>query len=140
MDCLGNLVQCRFLKNIGKELSKARSAVTKENIEPQPVYGYKPATKREAKKLYNLNMKRCGFMAMFDDIDVEDKTTTYYLQDGSIVWMASRIKNIIDQAKLDSVTTNGDVPLYTGKHFIQNKAFYVVMYDLTFYVHPITTN
>lgn len=140
MNCLGNLVQCRFLKNIGKELVQARSVVAKDDVESLPVRGYKPIRKKESKRLYSYYIERCGFANTFGDIDPNDKTMMYYLQDGNIVWMASRTKSIIDQTKLDSVTTNGDIPLYSGKQFIQNKLFFVVMYDLTFYIQPITTN
>lgn len=140
MDCLVNLVRCKFLKNISKELSKARTALTKQTNQPVPVQGYKPAIRREAKKLYNYYMDQCGFSSILGDIDAEDKSITYYLQEGGIVWMASRIKDVIDQAKIDSITLNGDIPLYSGRQFIQNRVFYIVMYDLSFHVPAITTN
>lgn len=140
MDCLVNLVKCKFLKKLNSELIKARTALNNQSSRKHPKHGYKPAFRREAKKLYDYYMQYCSFTSTFDDIDPDDKTVTYYLQDNNIVWIACKSKQVIEQAKLDSLTMNGDIPLYSGKQYIHNKVFYVVMFDLIFSVPPITTN
>lgn len=144
MNCLDSLVKCRFLKNIGSELIKASRIVKdgKQSSSKQkhPAYGYKPCTKKEAKKIYDYYMKHYGFASMFDDIDAENIETTYYLQNDNIVWIACRQVSAINQIKLESMYMNGDIPLYQGRQYIQNKLYHVLMFDLTFHVPPITTN
>ncbi len=137
MQCLNNLIASQFLKNTTKELQLARNTLS-SSVLPEP--GQLPCTKKEQKKLYNTYMDILGFRDLYSDMDVDDYDMLYYLQDGYIVWLATRNKHSLKDAISDSLYTNGDIPFYQAKQFINSKLYYVAMYDLTFRMQPLTKN
>ena len=97
-------------------------------------------SKNARKKLYNQYVKSCGFTEYMNEIDEDDKDMLYALQEGPIVWLASKTSKIIQQSLYNSLYHTGDIPIYTGKQYINNKLHYVALYDLTFSIHPVTLN
>ena len=140
MACLSNLISNRFLKNVGKEITEART-VLKNNSKKQYRFGELPGPRALRKKQYDYFSRLIDLRGSFDDVDVNDSLDMLYcVQDGPIAWIACRTKDLVDQAMLDTLHTNGDVPFYTGKQYFQSRLFYVAMYDLTFRIPPPTTN
>jgi hypothetical protein len=139
MNCLENLINCRFLKNTGNELSQARDMLGSSEILLHHI-SYLPLSKEGRKDLYNYYMDLLGFKESFTQEDVEDLDMVYYIQEENIVWIASRIKQTIDTAVKESMYTTGDIPICRSRHFIHNRLFYTVMYDLTIQFPPLTTN
>ena len=139
MNCLEKLVSCSFLKNIGNELSQARTTLQHEDALPSYGSMY-PLQIKERKAYYNYYLKLTGFISNFGEEDVVSTDMIYYLQEQNIVWIASRAKFVIDDAVKESVNTTGDLYIYRGKHFIHNRLFHTVMYDLSYRFPPVTTN
>jgi len=140
MDCFDKLINTHFLKNIDKEFIEARNSLNQIPKPPIP-FGELPFLPKDRRKLYNYYMKLLDIKGSFDDVDVNDNPDmVYYLQEGPIAWIACRHKNIVDSAIKDSLYVNGEVTIYKGKQYIQNRLFYVAMYDLTIKVIPPTTN
>lgn len=139
MDCLNQLIKSKFLKNFSSEIIKARN--TLQAMEPRGnVLGYFPGKLADRKKIYDRYMNMYEFKASFDDVDVEDVEMVFYLQEDNIVWVASRIKQVIDHSIKESLYTTGDLCIHRSKHFIQNRLFYAAMFDLSFQITPPTVN
>lgn len=139
MNCLNQLIKSQFLKNFSSEIIKARN--TLQAMEPNhKTLGYYPGRLADRKKLYKYYMDFYDFKASFDEIDIQDIEMVYYLQEDNIVWVASRLKQVIDHSITESLYTTGDVCLYKTKHFIQNKLFHAAMFDLSFQIAPPTVN
>lgn len=138
MSCFAELYNSKFLKNIGFELTQARSAINSHK--PMRPLGLYYAKKQDRKRLYQQYVDACDFKSYIVDIDAEDKDMLYALQEGPIVWLASRSNQIIKQSLQNSLLQTGDLPIYTGKQFIYSKLFYIAMYDLSFSVEPVTLN
>lgn len=139
MNCLEKLVNCKFLKNIGNEISQARSTLQYEDLLPG-YDGMYPFLSKDRKAYYNYYLTLTGFKSNFSEEDVQSFDMIYYLQEQNIVWIASRAKFVIDEAIKESLNTTGDIYIYRGKHFIHNKLFHTVMYDLSYRFPPTTTN
>lgn len=140
MNCFNNLTKTKFLRNISDEIKAAHKSITIANM-PNEKPSFLPARFTDRKKLYNYYMKLYNFRGAFDDIDISvDDELIYYLQQGSIVWIASKYKAIVDKAILETAYTTGEVCLHSCKHVLQNKALYAAMFDLRFNIDPLTTN
>ncbi len=137
MSCLSQLISNQFLKNTHKELQLARTALSTLAM-PEP--GLLPCTKSDKKALYQYYEELLGFKDSYGDMHSEDYDMLYCIQDSHIVWIATRNKKLYHEALLDSVYTNGDVPFYQARQFINNRLYHVAMYDLTFTIQPLTKN
>lgn len=139
MSCFSKLVSSKFIKNIGTELLQARKILDapRQSIRKRSMYY---TSKTERKKLYNYHVQNCGFKDYFNEIDPEDTDMLFALQEGTIIWLACRSKSFLDMSAANSLHLTGDIPIYTGKHYINNKLFHVLLYDLSFQVIPPTTN
>lgn len=140
MNCLSNLIRTKFLRNIKNEVIQARNNITTNPMSSEKPSFY-PARLSDRKKLYNYYLKLYNFKGAFDEIDVDcDDELVYYLQQGSIVWIASRYKEVITKAILETAYTTGELCLHNCKHIIQNKTLYAAMFDLRINIDPLTTN
>jgi len=105
---------------------------------PEP--GLLPFTKSDKKALYKYYEELLGFKDSYGDMESDDYDMLYCIQDSYIVWIATRNKKSYHEALLDSIYTNGDIPFYQARQFINNRLYYVAMYDLTFRIQPLTKN
>jgi len=62
------------------------------------------------------------------------------LQEANVIFLACRSSTILKDSINSSLNVNGDVPLYVGKMYVQNKLMHVALYDLNWHIPPPTTN
>lgn len=139
MSCLDNLINCMFLKNTSSEIVQARR-VLQVNDEVSSKSIYLPLRTKDRKKLYDHYLDLWNFKQDLEHINLEDLDAIYTVQENNIVWMASRLGGVIDIAITEALYITGDLYIYRGRHFIQNKLIHTVLYDLNFQVPPPTTN
>ena len=140
MNCFRNLIQTKFLRNVQNEIEQAHNTITMDPIH-NDLPSFYPARLVDRKKLYNYYLKTYNFKSYLDDVDItaEDELV-FYMQQNAIVWIASRHKDVISKAIIDTLYTTGELCLHNCKHIIQNKAVYAAMFDTRFCITPLTKN
>lgn len=141
MNCLDSLVKTRFLRNIDNEIMQARNIVTNPDPMTAEIPDFLPARLSDRKKLYNRYLDLYDFRSRFADIDVDSlDDLVYYMDAGNIVLIVSRYKNVVTKIINETAYTTGEVCIHRCKHFIQNKAYYAAMFNMTLCITPLTTN
>lgn len=138
MTLLDELINSKFLSNIRTELREAKKALIESDI-----LIYQEAThyadKEAAKQLYYEVCESYGLFELLYLIEPSSKRVHYAHAD-QFIFAATRSKSLLKQAIQYSLSVNGDVPIITHKHKINNHTIHTVLFDTTFTVNPPSPN
>lgn len=139
MDCFNQLVNLKFLRGIDNTLSIARDTLNRKHLKYGSMVGMY-YNKKLRKQRYDAYLDFYGFSAEFDNFDPNDRFLLYYMHEDNILLISTRSPKVLNMTMTRNLLMSGDIPFYKGKQYIQNKLFYMAMYDLDFRMEPPTLN
>jgi hypothetical protein len=138
MALLENLIKSKFLTNLRTELKEAKRAIIDSNIllyQESTHY----ADRETARQLYYEVCESYGFFDILHTVSPTSKLV-HYIHSEQFIFAVCRSKSSLKQAIYYALSVNGDVPVYTHKHKVNNHLIHTVLFDTTFIVSPPSPN
>lgn len=139
MSCFSKLKESGFFSNASSELESARRALNtlNQSVDLPQLFINKAARKRS----YDYHV---DYLYLLDELIATvgdlDKSTVYYMHVNEFIFVYSINKKLLNDAITYTYNLDGNIPMYTSKHKIENKVIYTALFDTRMVFTPSSPN